>query len=112
MVTLDGVITSVLLDAGADGTAIAIHIGDIIEPLDSFSTAPTGFYDVFFELGIDGGESGSAMAGPNLGSITFAPATPGAAPEPGTVSLLLASVLAVVLLRHRRVAHASSRARS
>ena len=62
------------------------------------------------ELGIDGGVSGSAMAGPNLGSITFAPATPGTAPEPGTVALLLSSLLAVVLLRHRRVAHASSRA--
>jgi hypothetical protein len=110
-VTFNGVITS-LLDAGADGTAIAFDIGDIIDPVASFSTAPTSFFDVFVELGIDGGESGLAMAGPNLGSITFAPATPGTAPEPGTVSLLLLSLLAVVLLRHRRVAHASSRARS
>jgi hypothetical protein len=110
MVTPDGVITS-LLDAGADGTAIAFDIGDIIEPVASFSTAPTGFYDVFFELGIDGGVSGSALAGPNLGSISFTTAS-GTAPEPGTVSLLLASVLALVLLRHRRIAHASSRARS
>jgi hypothetical protein len=110
LVTPDGVITS-LLDAGADGTAIAFDIGDIIEPVASFSTAPTSFFDVFVELGIDGGLSGSAMAGPNLGSITFAPASPGTAPEPGTVPLLLASALAVVLLRHRRVAQASRRAR-
>jgi hypothetical protein len=110
-VTFDGVITSIL-DAGADGIAIAIDTGGIIDPVASFSTAPTSFFDVFVELGIDGGESGLAMAGPNLGSITFAPATPGTAPEPGTVSLLLLSLLAVVLLRHRRVAHASSRARS
>jgi hypothetical protein len=108
-VTPDGVITS-LLDAGADGSAIAIDIGVDIEPLASFSAAPTSFFDVFFELGIDGGLGGSAIAGPDLGSINFTTATPGTAPEPGTILLLLASVLAVVLLRHRRVAHASSRA--
>lgn len=108
-VTPDGVITSVL-DADSAGNAIAIDNGVLIDPVASFSAAPTNFFDVFFELGIDGGVSGSAVAGPNLGSITFAAATPGAAPEPGSIPLLLSSLLALWLLRRRRAAHAPNRA--
>jgi hypothetical protein len=94
-VTPDGVITAIL-DAGTAGNAIAFDTGDIAEPLASFTGSAFGFFDVFYELGVDGGLSGQAIAGPNLGSVTFA-----VVPEPGTLPLML-GLLSLLLLRPLR----------
>jgi hypothetical protein len=95
-VTPDGAITSIL-SAGAAGDAIAFDIGLDAEPVASFTSASASFFDVFVELGIDGGPSGSAVAGPNLGSVTFATQSV-TVPEPSTFSLLFVP-LGFALLR-------------
>ena len=89
-------ITSIL-DAGSAGNAIAFDIGLDAEPVASFSAAPSSFFDVFVELGIDGGTFGSATMGPNLGSISFA--TQATVPEPGVIWLTLMSLLSLLLMR-------------
>ena len=94
-VTEDGAITSIL-DAGLAGNAIAFDIGVDAEPAASFSSPPSSFFDVFVELGIDGGTGGLAMMGPDLGSVRFA--SEAVVPEPGLISLLLMSLLSVLLL--------------
>ena len=96
-------ITSIL-SAGAAGDAIAFDIGVDAEPVASFNTAPASFFDVFVELGIDGGPFGAAVAGPNLGSVTFATQS-ATVPEPSTLSLLFGTLgftLLVALFQARR----------
>lgn len=93
-VTPDGVNTA-LLDAGAFGNAIAFDIGDgSPEPVATFGTF-SSFFDIFVELGIDGGTAGSATLGPNLGSVTFGRV---AVPEPPA---LLLWVLGLIALKRR-----------
>ncbi len=95
-VTEDGAITSIL-DAGSAGVAIAFDIGVDAEPVASFTSPPSSFFDVFVELGIDGGTFGSATMGPNLGSVSFA--TQATVPEPGVAWLTLTSLLSLLLIR-------------
>jgi hypothetical protein len=93
-VTPDGVNTA-LLDAGAFGNAIAFDIGDgSPQPVASFGTF-SSFFDVFYELGIDGGIEGSASLGPGLGSVSFGRV---AVPEPPA---LLLWVLGLIALQRR-----------
>ena len=85
----DGAITA-LLDAGAFGNALAFDVGAIADPLASFNGGPSGFFDVFVELAIDGGLDGSAILGPNLGTITFHTFQ---VPEPPTLLLMALALL-------------------
>jgi len=85
-VTPDGALTAIL-DAGAAGNAIAFDVATDAAPSASFISASSSFFDVFVELGIDGGVTGAASAGPQLASIQFA-----AVPEP---SIVLFSLIAL-----------------
>ena len=97
-VTPDAAITAIL-DAGTLGNAIAFDIGVDAAQSAAFSTPPSGFFDVFVELGIDGGLSGSASAGSHLASVSFATQP---IPEPDTALLLGIGLLGIVLLRRLR----------
>jgi hypothetical protein len=78
------------------------------------STGPTGpdtrtlhissFFDVFFDLTLDGGLSGTATMGtPGAGNGTATGQyTRAAVPEPATVSLLACGLLALLACGHRR----------
>lgn len=98
----DGVITG-LLSAGAAGDAIAFDIGIDAQPSASFVAAPASFFDVFVELGIDGGTGGQAAIGPTLATVRFAPAVQ-QVPEPASLSVAALGLLALVAGRRRRAA--------
>jgi hypothetical protein len=102
-VTENGAITSIL-SADSAGVAIAFDIGLDAEPVASFTSAPSSFFDVFVELGIDGGTFGAATMGPNLGSVSFASQATVPVPEPGVLWLMLSSALSLLLLRRPRPA--------
>jgi hypothetical protein len=91
----DGVNTA-LLDAGAFGNAIAFDIGDGLPELVASFDAFSSFFDVFVEIGIDAGITGSAALGPDLGSVTFG--VPIGVPEPPA---LLLWVLGLIALQRR-----------
>ena len=92
VVAPDGVNTA-LLDADVFGNAIAFDIGDgISDRMASFGGGPSGFFDIFVEIAIDGGIAGRAMLGPTLGRFSFA------VPEPPA---LLLWALALFLMQRR-----------
>jgi hypothetical protein len=96
----DGVITG-LLDAGSAGNAIAIATADASDTPASFVSSPAAFFDVFFELGIDGGTTGSASLGASLATLTFdAAAAP--IPEPSVAALSLLGLIALLAQRRWR----------
>jgi hypothetical protein len=96
-VSPDGALTAIL-DAGAAGTAIAFDIGVDAQPAASFASTAASAYDLFFELGIDGGSAGSASAGPQLAALSFAIAIP----EPRSALLLGLGLLALAANRRRQ----------
>lgn len=92
----DGVITA-LLDAGAAGNAIAIAADGIAPEPARFTTAPSSFFDVFVEIGVDAGPGGHAAIGPRLAEFAFAPI-----PEPPALGLMLLGLAGLGLRQHGR----------
>ena len=99
MATGDGAITVLIgvTDAlGAPlGDAIAFALDGLVDTPASFISPPSSFFDVFVEIGIDGGTVGSASMGPGLATVSFA--TVQAVPEPATLLLLALALLALAL---------------
>jgi hypothetical protein len=82
------------------GPLIVFEIGDDRELVADVTFGPASFFDVFFELAIDGGIGGSAGVDGGV-STEFTRAA--AVPEPSSLLLLGAAALAVAR-RHRRAA--------
>jgi hypothetical protein len=99
--TGDGVITGVL-DAGAGG-AIALIADGIEDNPASFSSPISSIFDVFVEIGIDGGTGGFASLGPQLASLRF-DAVASRVPEPPAIWLLLPGLVGLATSRRAAAA--------
>jgi hypothetical protein len=84
---------------------IVFDTGDASTLSESATSGPSSFFDVFFDLTIDGGLGGSAMLGPKLGELRLASSGGGGGtvPEPATW-LLLALVPAAATCARRSAA--------
>ena len=78
--------------SGTADTAVTIKTSQFSFPYDSRTFAPTSFFDVFVDVTIDGGLTGSASLGRSSVLI-------GAVPEPSQVLLLLSGLASLVFAR-------------
>lgn len=74
---------------------VAIQIDGFGDLVDTRALMPVGFFDVFVDLSVDGGPSGSASL--QSATVGFT-----AVPEPGTAVLVLSAVVFAVSSRHVR----------
>lgn len=81
--------------ATAGSTAAFAIAGGPNQLFDSVAFAPNSFFDIFFDISVDGGASGSAV----LSSATLGV---NAAPEPSAILFVAAGIGAIGFLRLRR----------
>ena len=83
--------------SGTPLTSIVFAIDSLSDLSETATFAPASFFDVFVDLVVDSGPTGSATLGPTLGEIRVA-----FVPEPPSLALAAFALALLACVRHRK----------